>query len=157
MLRSLFACAGLLAILPLSLAAQQKICVFQEKKGAADKVSDAAALAAELNARSLQTVVADGISKHSEDAEAAERGCSWIVRVWREDPPPASNTYFEPGSGVDGAISSDMARSMAHAKFLEFSLRPAGSKKIAARGSSQDASPYTKFAGQIAKKIAKEK
>ena len=157
MVRSLLACAGLLASVSPSLAAQQKVCVFQEKKSAADAVNDAAAVAEELDARSVQTVAAAGISSRNEDAEAGERGCSWIVTVRREEPPPVSPTYGEAGPGTGGGVTTEMAASMARGDFVEFTLRRTGRRKIAARGYSQDASPYTKIAAQIAKKIDKEK
>ena len=156
MVRSLLACAGLLAFVSPSLGAQQKVCVFQEKKAIADKVSDAAAVADELDSRSVQTVAAAGISPRNEDTEAGERGCSWIVTVRREEPPPVSPTFGEAGPGTDGGVTTEMAASMAR-DIVEFSLRGAGRRKIVARGYSQDASPYTKIAAQIAKKIDKEK
>lgn len=156
MVRSLLACAGLLALISPSLTAQPKVCVFQEKKDIAGKVSDAAAVADELDARSVQAVAAAGISPRNEDAEAGERGCSWIVTVRREEPPPVSPTYGEAGPGTGGGVTSEMAASMAR-DIIEFSLRRAGMRKTVARGYSQDASPYTKIAGQIATKIGKEK
>lgn len=157
MARSLFACLCLLAVVTPSLAAQQKVCVFQEKKGDAKTLSDAAGVAGELSAHSVQAVAADGISARDEDAAAGERGCSWIVTVWREQPRPDSPVFGESPPTSYTAETNRMKNGLAAPVLIDFRLRKPGNRKAAANGYSQDASSYAKIAAQILKKIDKEK
>lgn len=156
MVRSLFACLCLLAVVAPGLAAQQKVCVFQQKKDDAKIPNDAAAEAKELNAHSVQALAATGVSPHDEDAAAGERGCTWIVTVKREPPPPESPVFGEAGPGSDAAELTRI-RNAGTYDLIDFSLRKPGNRKAAAKGYSQDASAYAKIAAQILKKLDKEK
>ncbi len=95
MARGLLVFIVLVAFFAPALGAQTKVCAFQDKPGHAAKVtdSDADALARELNAHSIETVAAVGVSKKDADAEAQKRGCTWIVTLWRQELPPDTPLY----------------------------------------------------------------
>jgi len=163
MWRSVLACVGLVACFAPALNGQTKVCAFQDKPGHAANVSDsdADALARELNGHSIETVAAVGVPKKDEDAEAQKRGCSWIVTLWRQDESPDSPVF----AGSLGAARGGDAQTMGEINstggtggaILNFRLQKAGDRKDLAHGYSTDASPYTKMADQIAKKIDKGK
>lgn len=134
-----------------------KVCAFQEKPTAPDTVSDADALKDELTADSVPAVAADGIAPRREDAEGRKLGCTWILTVWRQKQPPNSPLYPGDETRQSVATVNAMANSQVHRDLIDYNLRRVGSRKSFAQGYSQDASPYTKIAGFIAKKLSRKK
>lgn len=164
MTRTILVCVGFAALLAPALRAQTKVCAFEAKPGHAAKAttSDADALAGELNAHSIQTVAAVGVAKKDEDAEAQKRGCTWIVTLWRQGLPQSGPAYAgslagNAAPGTDSELVGAMTGTPEGGALLDFTLRETGSHKTVAKGETEDASPYAKMAGQIAKKIDKTK
>jgi len=164
MFRGLLFCAGLATFLAPALTAQNTICVFQAKQGPGIRgaPSDADGLLSELNTRSLQAVAVVGIPKNRDDAEAQKRNCSWIISVWRQELAADTPNYGGSLGGTQSANASngvlDATRQEIGANtLLDYNLRKPGSHKNVAHGELEDASPYSKMADQIVKKISKEK
>ncbi|MFZ0632977.1 MAG: hypothetical protein WA374_17160 [Acidobacteriaceae bacterium] len=158
MWRGLLACVGLVACCAPALSGQTKVCAFQDKPGHAANVSDsdADALARELNSHSIETVAAVGVSKKDEDAEAQKRGCTWIVTLWRQAESPDSPVFagsLGAARGGDAQTIGEINSTGTGGAILNFKLQKIGSRKDAAHGYSEDASPYAKMADQIMKKV----
>jgi hypothetical protein len=154
MLRRLLICAAsTLLIAPVLLAQQQStVCIFQTKGG---NQLDADSLADALGTHPLRTVIAAGIARKNEDAEAQKRDCSWIV-VLRYQTLPADSPNLA-GTGDSQAEPTMDNNRPGSDKLLEYDLRKAGSRKTLAHGEFEKGAPFARMADQIARKISKGK
>lgn len=154
MLRRFLVRAGIaLFLAPVLLAQHQStVCVFETKGG---NQLDADSMADALSSHSLTTVIAVGIAKRDEDAEAQKRHCSWLVSLWYQT--LAADTPNLVGTGDSQVVASLSSSRPGGGKLLEYDLRKVGSHKTLAHGEFEKGAPFAKMADQIAKKISREK
>lgn len=162
-------CATLLlppALFPPALLSQPlTVCIFQTAgqqaaPNASDTsdTSDAATLATFLSVaagpNALTAIPATGIAPKDMDAEAAKRGCAWIVTLDRgrtTQPSLPLDRGSSGGASIDPLFGPPRSGDSTH---IEYSLRKPGSKKNSGHGSSNKTEWAALFPAEILEKIA---
>ncbi len=155
-------------LFPAALAAEPlTVCIFQTAPATPSQPSsnpdqsDAASLAPMLSVaagpNALTAIPVADIASKNMDAEAAKRGCAWIVELQREQKQGVSLPFDRTLSG--GASAGPVFRSSGSkdASHIEFLLRKPGSRKTIAHGSTNRPDWAALFPAQILAKLAADR